>query len=302
MLVALIVVAIVAAVAAIAAALYLAELFTRSKRRRVEGTPSDLGLRYEDVQFTTSDDVVLHGWYLESPGARGTLVLVHDFDGTRADKTHGLLDLQRDYLRRGFNVLAFDLRGRGESGGVRDYLGAQERNDLPAAVEYARSRAPMLPVVVHGFGLGGALAVVGVADGSFEADAIIADSAFTSVRAYLRRRWAIVPWPLFQLACYFARRLYQADADAIAPLAAMRATSTLTPMLFIHGERDRLISVTHTINIAASSLNARTTVFRVPRAGHCTGYLRGPEAYVRHCLDFVDDAVPARRISVAAAG
>jgi hypothetical protein len=73
-------------------------------------------------------------------------------------------------------------------------------------------------------------------------------------------------------------------------------------MLLIHGERDRLISVTHTINIAASSMNARTSVYRVPRAGHCTSYIRNSETYVRHCLDFVDGAVPARRISVAAAG
>ncbi len=302
MFVTIAVIAVVALLVHIAVALYLAELFTRSKRRRVEGTPGDLGLRYEDVQFVAADGIVLHGWYLESPGARGTLVLVHDFDGTRADKAHGLLTLQRDYLRRGFNVLAFDLRGRGESGGSRDYLGASERLDLPAAAKYAKARTPMLPVVVHGFGFGGALAVVGVADGSVEADAVIADSAFTSVRAYLRRRWAIVPWHLFQLSCYFAKRLFHADPDAIAPLAAMRATTSLTPMLFIHGDKDRLISVTHTINVAASSMNARTSVYRVPRAGHCTSYMRGPEAYVRHCLDFVDGAVPARRITVAAAG
>ena len=302
MLVTIAVIAVVALLAHIAAALYLAELFTRSKRRRVEGTPGDLALRYEDVRFAAADGIILHGWYLESPGARGTLVLVHDFDGTRADKAHGLLTLQRDYLRRGFNVLAFDLRGRGESGGSRDYLGAREHRDLPAAVTYAKARAPMLPVVVHGFGLGGALAVVGVCDGSVEADAVIADSAFTSVRAYLRRRWAIVPWHLFELSCYFADRLFHADSDAISPLLAMRATTSLTPMLFIHGERDRLISVTHTVNIAASSMNARTSVYRVPHAGHCTSYLRGQEAYVRRCLDFVDGALPARRIAVAAAG
>jgi alpha-beta hydrolase superfamily lysophospholipase len=302
MLATLAVIAVIALLVHVAAALYLAELFTRSKRRRVEGTPGDLGLRYEDVQFTAEDGISLHGWYLESPGARGTLVLVHDFDGTRADKMHGLLTLQRDYLRRGFNVLAFDLRGRGESGGTRDYLGARERRDLPAAVEFAKDRAPMLPVVVHGFGLGGALAVVGVADGTVDADAVIADSPFTSVRAYLRRRWAIVPWHLFTLSSYFAKKLFHADPDAIAPLEAMRSTTSLVPMLFIHGERDRLISVTHTINIAASSMNARTSVYRVPRAGHCTSYLRGSETYVRHCLDFVDGAVPARRISVAAAG
>ena len=78
-------------------------------------------------------------------------------------------------MRRGYHVLACDLRGRGESGGVRDGLGSTERRDMDAIVEYARRRAGSLPLVLHGFGLGASLAIDAAARG-VEAVVVIADS------------------------------------------------------------------------------------------------------------------------------
>jgi alpha-beta hydrolase superfamily lysophospholipase len=286
------------AVVHVLAAFYCAELFTRSKRRRVEGTPGDLGLRYEEVQFVADDGVLLRGWYLESPGARGTVVLAHDADATRADRRSGLFLLQRDYLRRGLHVLAFDFRGRGESGGARDHFGAQEQQDVVAAVGYARERAPGLPVILHGFGLGAALAICAVADG-VEVDAAIADSPFATARGYLRRRWAAVPAPTFRLALRLARRLFGADADAAEPLRAAPRLPEV-PLLFIHGKADRLVPVAHTLNIAGAALTRRVEVWTLPGVGHCAGYARSPDAYVRRCMNFIDSVLPARRISVAA--
>ncbi|MBM4415485.1 MAG: alpha/beta hydrolase [Chloroflexi bacterium] len=295
----LIVLAVIAMLCAhVLAAIYCAELFTRSKRRRVEGTPGDLGLRYEEVQFDADDDTLLRGWYLESPGARGTVVLAHDTDGTRADRHCGLFMLQRDYLRRGFHVMAFDLRGRGESGGVRDYFGALEQQDLAAAVSYARERAEALPVVLHGFGLGAALTICALAEG-LEVDAAIADSPFTSARAYLRRRWAAVPAPTFRLALRIARGYFGADADATQPLRAITHMPEI-PLLFIHGKADRLVPLAHTLNVAGAALTRRVEVWAVPGVGHCAAYLHSPDAYLRHCMDFIDSVLSVRRINVAA--
>jgi fermentation-respiration switch protein FrsA (DUF1100 family) len=287
-------------IAHVVAAAILSSAFTKARRRRVEGSPADLGLRYDEVQFTSADGIALLGWYLESPGARATVVLVHDIDGTRSDRSLSLLALQRDYLRRGLNVLAFDLRGRGESGGRRDTFGARERADVTAAVEFARLRASQLPVIVHGFGLGGALAIVGATEG-LPVDLVIADSTFTSVRAYLQRRWSRIPKLTFSLACALARRRFGADPDALRPVEAVAAASPV-PILFIHGEADRFVPLAHSLNIAAASLNPRNIIWRVPGAGHCTAYRRGPEAYVRHCIEFIETALPARRVAIAAAG
>lgn len=293
----LLVVVSVAAAHAIVA-FTLAETFTRSKRRRVQGTPADLGLRYEEIQFLTADRLVLRGWFLDSPGARATIVLVHDVEGTRADQEQGLLQMQRDYVRRGFNVFAFDLRGHGESTGRRDGLGAQERLDVQAAVAYVRRRTGSLPIFLHGFGLGAALAIAVAARG-IDVAAVIADSPFTSMQSYLRHRHAHVPHHLFRLALGFARRCFGADAAELAPIRVVDAVEI--PVLFIHAEGDTVVPVSHTLNLAAASLDPRDRVWTIPDLlDHCGYYLQSPETYVGRCIGFIDQVVPARLLQAQA--
>ena len=280
-----------------AVALYVADLFTRSKRRRVEGTPGDLGLRYEDVRFASADGTALRGWFLDSPGARANVVMVHDGDGTRADADHGLLSLQREYVRHRYNVFAFDLRGRGESSGVRDRLGSAEQGDLAGAIAYVRSREGQLPLVLHGFGLGGSLAISVVASEA-AADLVIADSPFASAREQLRSRWPRVPGHLFRAACWIARRLYRADVEALSPLAVIAGVAP-TPVLLIHGDADNQVPVANSLNLAAATLSEETHLWTVDGVGHCGAYLADPQAYFDRCLMSIERAVPTRLLATA---
>lgn len=280
----------------VVALLYCAETFTRSKRRRVQGTPEQLGLRYDDVQFRAPDMTVLRGWFIESPGARAVVVMVHGDEGTRADSEVGLLRLQRAYLRNGFHVFAFDLRGRGESSGVRDRLGSAEQLDLETAVAYVRRRTGNLPVVLHGFGLGASLALQATAQG-LGARAVIADTASTSARESLRYRWRHVPGVLFHPACWVARRLYHADVNHLRPIEAM--PSIEVPVLLIHGALDQDVPVAHAHNLMAATLRPSAHLWIVPEAGHLQSYRLASEEYLRHCLRLIDEAIPARMIRLA---
>ncbi len=291
---------VIAVLAHGAAALYLANELTRSPRRRVRGTPADRGLRYEDVRFHTADRVPLSGWFIESPGARATVAVVHDGAGTRADETQGLLQLQHEYVRRGFHVLAFDLRGRGESPGNRDRLGGPELVDVIAAITCATRRAPELPVLLHGFGLGATLAVEAAAVAGNPVAAVIADSPIASMREQKRWQHHRVPGYLFALACVLARRVFSADIDALDPIAAV-ADAGDVPIYFVCGELDEHISPRQTLNIAAASLSSQHEVWVAPEAGHCGAYLLHPEEYLQKVTAFVDLAVPAR-LPIAFAG
>ncbi len=287
-----------AAAAHLVGGFVIAETFTRSKRRRVHGTPADLGLRYEEIQFLTADRLVLRGWFLDSPGARATAVLVHDVEGTRADEVQGLLRLQRDYVRRGFNVFSFDLRGHGESSGRRDGLGSHERLDVQAAVAYVRRRTGGLPIFLHGFGFGASLAI-SVAARGIDVVGVIADSPFTSMVAFLRHRHAHVPRHLFTLALVFARRFFGADARELAPISVVDAIEI--PVMFIHAEGDPVVPVSHTLNLAAASLDPRDRVWTIPDVlDHCGYFLQAPETYLGRCVGFVDQVVPARLLQAQA--
>lgn len=286
---------VVGVLAYVGTAIYFADLYARSKRRRVQGTPADLGLRFQDVQFLTADQLTLNGWFLESPGARATVLLVHDRGGTRADADHGLLAMQADYVRRGFNVFAFDLRGRGESAGRRDHLGTTERLDVQAAIAYVRRRAGQIPIVLHGFGFGAALAIEAT-PGVSEIAGVIADSPVASMRDLLRHQHPRLPEHLFNASCWFARRLFDADPDSLTPIDVVDHVEV--PILFIHAQLDDEVPESHSLNLAAASLNDRHEVWALDdHHGHCCYYPQHPLAYIDHCMGFIDRIVPARLLT-----
>lgn len=275
-------------------AVYFADAFTGGRRTRVQGTPADLGMRYEEVQFLTADRLTLRGWFLESPGARATVVLVHESGATRADRDRGLLHLQRDYVRRGFSVFAFDLRAHGESGGKRDTLGCQERLDVQAAVAYVRRRAGRTPILLHGFGYGASLAIDAVARG-VDVAGIVADSPFATMRSFLRARHRHIPAPVFQASIWMARRLMKCDPNALNPIQSIEKVQV--PVLFVHSQVDDVVPASHTLNLSAASLDPRMRVWIVDdHIGHGTAYLDQPDAYLRRCLQFIDEVVPARTL------
>lgn len=280
-----------------ASAVYLADDLTRCRRRRVQGSPADLGLRYEEAQFLTADRLTLRGWFLESPGARAAIVLVHDLEATRADVDRRFMDLTRDYVRRGYSVFTFDLRGHGESGGVRDTLGRDESLDVAAAVACVRRRTPGVPVILHGFGFGAAVSLVAVANRT-EVTAVVADSAFPTMREYLHRRWRWLPPPALTVVGRVARRLYGADIDALQPGAIVNRVAV--PVLYIHNQDDPMLPPSCTLNLAAASLDARDRVWIAAGRGHATGYREAPETYVRRVVEFYDQVIPARVLAARA--
>lgn len=282
------------ALAVLFAAVYVADALTGGRRVRVQGTPADMGLRYEEIQFLTADRLTLRGWFMEAPGARATVVMVHEAGSTRADRDRNLLQMQRDYIRRGFSVFAFDLRAHGESGGKRDSLGCRERLDIQAAVAYVRRRSGRTPILLHGFGYGAALALDAVARG-VEVSGVIADSAFTSMRSFLKAHHRHVPTVVFEAAIHASRRIFKCDPTSLRPLRSVEKVGV--PVLFVHAEADEVVPASHSLNLAAASLDPRVRVWIVPdEGGHAESYAHMPEAYMRRCLQFIDEVVPARTL------
>src|SRR5947209_3021371 len=81
---------------------------------------------------------------------RASVVLVHGLSATKDNPE--LVAVAVALQERGFDVVAYDARGHGESGGICT-LGDLERHDVAAAVALARRSG--LPVVVVGASMGG---------------------------------------------------------------------------------------------------------------------------------------------------
>ncbi|HUJ74046.1 MAG TPA: alpha/beta hydrolase, partial [bacterium] len=108
-------------------------------RLPVAGSPADVGLSYEDVSFPSRvDSVRLTGWFISGAG-RDVVIIVHGGFQARVDNTVDTLPLAAALEQRGFSLLLFDLRGRGDSAGTGRSLSNIER-DVGGAVDYVLGR------------------------------------------------------------------------------------------------------------------------------------------------------------------
>ncbi len=132
-------------------AVYLTHLPTR---RAVHD--ADLGAPKRPVTLTTAEGLRLRGWYV--PSRNGAAVaLLH---GTSSNRL-GVADHARLLARHGYGVLAFDLRGHGESEGRSTSLPARFQADADAALAHLRARPDVRAgrIGVIGVSLGGEVAI-----------------------------------------------------------------------------------------------------------------------------------------------
>ena len=108
----------------------------------IDDDPGRHGLGYEPIAFASPvDGAQLRGWYMAAPHPSGrAIVITPGIDNNRL--ASGItLRLAPSFLAAGFDVLAFDLRGEGESGGLPITFGEREQWDVLGAVHAAAAMA-----------------------------------------------------------------------------------------------------------------------------------------------------------------
>jgi uncharacterized protein len=125
-------------------------------RRPMLIDPGQLGLAYENVVVTTSDGVVLRGWFI--PGDNGaTIIAQHGYRGDRTD-----LLFEAAFLNaHGYNVLMTSVRGHDLNEEEQFSWGKLEIRDMEAWYVYLLNRDDVHPDLVGMLGesFGGALAI-----------------------------------------------------------------------------------------------------------------------------------------------
>ena len=115
--------------------------------------PGDLGLESEDVSFTTSDGMKLHGWFFHAERDAPVVLFCHGNAGNISDRLQNVKLL----LEIPVNVFIFDYRGYGRSPGKPSEEGVYK--DAEAAWQFVRKQrgVPVERIVFFGRSLGGQL-------------------------------------------------------------------------------------------------------------------------------------------------
>lgn len=270
-------------------AAWVAHNMTLVRRFDIFGHPSELELVYEDVTFPSRrDKLPLKGWYLRAPSDSRCIIIAAGEEHHRNSPGIKPLLLGRDLVARGFNVLLFDYRARGESAGRRGSAGDREQWDLLGAIDYVKARGiPLERIGLIGFSLGAGVAII-VAAKEPAIPAIVSDSGFVDSVPFLKR----VPFYRFYLPSWFAfpiilvgRIFFGADFSKVRPIKEVGKIAP-RPIFFIHGANDHVISPNETEELHQASNNPKNPLWIVPGAWHARSYDLTRNEYVQKVDDF----------------
>ena len=230
------------------------------------------------------DEVTLQGWLCRASAAaaRGTIVYLHGVADNRAGSA-GVIDR---FGRRGFDVVAYDSRAHGESGGEICTYGFFEKRDLHRVLDTLGAG----PIVLLGTSLGAAVALQEAAQDP-RVTAVIAAETFSDLRTVAAERA-----PFFFTAGVIARAIALAEEqgrfqiDAVSPVAA--AASIRQPVLLVHGADDTDTRPAHSQRVMQALAGPKRLIL-VPGARHNES-LRGGAVWTE-IERWLDEALVERR-------
>ena len=276
-------------------ATWVAHQLTLVDRVPVYDHPASHDLDYEEVEFPSRyDHVPLRGWYLPAtPDTRCIIMLQGELHHRNSPGIRAL-ELGRDLVQRGFSVLLYDFRGRGESGGKRSSAGDREQWEALGALDYVNSRGiPTARIGLLGFSLGASVALL-VAARVKAIPAIVADSAFVDWLIELERAalhgWELPRWFAYPIV-FAGRMFFQANFANVRPIKQVHRIAP-RPIMFIHGADDPIIPAAETIELYRAAGNPANIIWLVPGALHVKSYLRRREEYVARVAAFFQRSIP----------
>ncbi len=232
--------------------------------RDLSATPQHIGLAFEDIEFTTEDKIRLHGWFVPSEDARGTLLFFH---GNAGNISHRL-DSIAIFNRMGLDVFIIDYRGYGQSQGRVTETGTYR--DAEAAWFYLTETRGIDAnrVIVFGRSLGSSIAAWLAS--KHRPAALILESSFSSVPSMAQRLYPFLPVKLLATFSYDTRRYVSTIA---------------CPLLVVHSQDDEIIPYAEgRLVFDAAPLDKQ---FLDIRGGHNDGFIVTGRAYTEGLSSFI---------------
>lgn len=249
--------------------------------------PSDIHLPHEDFVLQTKEGFALRGWLLPVQSeARGTIIILH---GVSESKIAGL-PMAKELHDHRYNVVLYDSRCHGESGGRYCTYGYHEKFDAQSVIDFVMSRNDLHvgKIGLFGWSMGAAVALQ-VAAIDHRVAAVVAESGFATLRTVFddyQRRMIKLPWHYLR-NIVIKRSEYLADfkANDVAPVEAVKRIHI--PLFILHGTEDNLIKYNYSEKVY-NAANEPKALWLIPGARHHDVMEVGGEEYRRRITEFFD--------------
>lgn len=244
-------------------------------------TPATYGYKYRELHFSSKDTTPLHGWFLpaDAKKPKGTIVFSHGNAGSLAHHLGFILW----WVDSGYNVMMYDYRGFGKSGGKPERRGMVE--DVQAAFAHVKTLRGVDPsrLVSFGHSLGAAKSLAALAESPVRGvRAVITDGGFASYKSMARL-----------IGGKFAEDLV---SDHLSPIETVKKISPV-PLLLIHGTGDEVVPVSESRKLFAAAAQPKL-FFEVKSGTHGNSLWLNHGSYRKKTLRWLDEVMPPKAVAV----
>ena len=267
----------------------IAQGVTKADRDPQEDHPTNYGLVFDDVEFLSRrKDVSLSGWYVPGQDSSPHLIFVHGIGSVRSGDN--AVELAARMVDLGYNVLLFDLRGHGSSGGDKVSGGFFEKLDVLGAFDYLVERGvDPSRIGLMGFSMGAATSIMAAAEEP-RITAVAADSPFADASDLIAREAARkTPFPEWMMPIFIpatklmAKQIYGIDIGSLVPEKSVAELGY--PVIVIHGLADDRIPWEHGQRVASAAYEG-SSLWLVPGVDHVDAFLTHPDEYVARVSEY----------------
>ncbi len=251
-------------------------LYVHPRRHISEFKPSDFGSKFDQVRFAASDGVSLAGWFIPNKNSKKALVICHGYPMDKGN-VYGMTY----FLAKDFNLLLFDFRAMGSSGGFFSTAGAKETGDVDAAIAFLADKG-FKKVGLFGFSMGASAILM--SDNPAVA-ARVADSPFADIGGeldYIFKEYGAFRYPLIRLMKVWSVLFLGVNMDRVSPLR--RAAGIRTPLLLIHGASDTQVPVQASLALKAAVPGAELWIIK--GADHGETWAAAGYPYEKKVIEF----------------
>lgn len=237
----------------------------------------------KDIIIKSYDKTILHGYEIPNKGNKW-VIIIHGYTNNALE----MLTPVHKFHNMGFNVLAIDQRAHGMSKGKYSSMGWLERKDILSWIKYLNEKG-IIKIVLYGISMGGNTVMMTVGENiPKNVVCAIEDCGFLSIyhQFYNQLKYLhFLPKPVIWSAHFFGKALIKFNiykADGLKQLQKGKI-----PMLFIHGESDKLVPFTN-FNEAFDNYNGPKDKLIIEDAKHMKSSVVDPAKYWNKVETFIN--------------
>lgn len=227
----------------------------------------------------------LRALYFPIQGSQKTVIISHGITWN----LYGMVQYMPMFRKRGFNVLIYDLRNHGRSGGKNTTFGFYEKQDLKAVFDWALAQlGPEGRVGTMGVSLG---AVTSIQHAAIDPRVafVIPDCPFSDlVRLFtcrLRLEYRLPPFPLLNLGNFWSRLLTGMSFGEVSLLDDMQKITA--PVFLVHTRQDDYIPCEMALELYEHKQQGYRKLWLAPNGAHAEAYWKNRTEYEQQLGDFL---------------